>query len=216
MGIFDMFNQWRKHELSPNLRPRSQKKNKHKKKKDIDPEKARIIRKLKHRTKYLDLEYKDTQEEMHTAKTSFFTAIAEYCSKNPDSKNPLVPSNTDSSDATQDEYEFPEDLKTIYREIVMATHPDKHPGDEDLKQICISATQAKKDKKVEDLINLSFDLDIDISNISIDLIEKIERALDEKQKEIEKMRKNNAMVWFYAAPEQQEVIIKHICPKEKE
>jgi hypothetical protein len=98
----------------------------------------------------------------------------------------------------------------------MATHPDKHPDDEDLKQICISATQAKKDKKVEDLINLSFDLDIDISNISIDLIEKIEQALDEKQKEIEKMRKNNAMIWFRSTPERQEVIVKRICPKEKE
>jgi hypothetical protein len=90
MSIFDMFNQWRKHELSPDLRPRSQKKNKNKKEKDIDPEKARIIRKLKHRTKYLDLEHKDTQEEMHTAKTSFFTAIAEYCSK-PRFKKPPGP-----------------------------------------------------------------------------------------------------------------------------
>lgn len=215
MGLFDIFNQWRKQELSTDLRPRSKRKSKGKKLNAIDPEKAKIIRKLKHKTKYLELEHEDAKEKLNTAKTEFFAAIMEYCSKNPEAQNPLGPVSQNKNDKDKEQAEFSDDLKMIYREIMRATHPDKHPGDEELEEMCISATQAKQENKLEDLINLSFDLDIDISNISLDLIEEIEQALAEKQKQIEKMRKDNAMLWYYAPEDRRAMFIKQICPTPK-
>ncbi len=117
MGLFDIFNQWRKQELSTDLRPRSKRKGKGKKLDAIDPEKAKIIRKLKHKTKYLELDHEDAREKLHTAKTEFFTAIAEYCSKNPEAQNPLVPVGPDGKDEAEEPAEFSDDLKTIYREL---------------------------------------------------------------------------------------------------
>jgi len=222
VGLFDIFNKWRKQELSTHVDRTQKRKRKRKRKKkrskpdQADPEKAKIIRKLKYHTKYLDLEYDEVKEAFATAKTKFFQEIEAYCRKYADAKNPLVPASSEKKD-NPDFDDFPEDLKIIYREIIKATHPDTHPGDEELAEICVSATQAKHDSKVEDLINISFDLDIDVSNMSVELIEEIEKALKDKEEDIQKMRKDTAMMWYYATPEQQESLIKKICPRpEKE
>jgi hypothetical protein len=215
MSLFDIFNKWRKQELSMGVDKPHGKRKKSDGKPAADPEKARIIRKLKHHTKYLELEHDEVKEKFTIAKTKFFQEIEAYCRKRPDAKNPLVPVSTEKSHEQSIE-DFPEDLKIIYREIIKATHPDLHPDDEDLADICISATQAKQDSKIEDLINISFDLDIDVSNMSVELIEEVEKALKEKEEDIQKMRQDTAMMWYHATTDQQDELIKKICPIEKE
>lgn len=213
MSIFDVFNKWRKQELSPELRKKKQK-NKKKRKEAIDPEKAKIIRKLKHHAKYLELEFKDVEELLSKAKAEFFAAILAYCSSNPEAANPLGPAKKEKKE--KEEEEFPEELKKVYREIVKATHPDHNPeADEEIKDIFLAATNAKEENKLEDLINISFDLDIDISNISLELIEEIEEKLKLKELEIQKMRKDNSILYYHASEEQKKKFIEQICPIQK-
>lgn len=216
MGIFDIFRNWQKNELGQFSEKKGQKK-KSKKSSSIDPEKAKIMRKLKHKSKYLELEYEEAKEILEIAKTEFFTSIQEYCQANPEAKNPLCPVEPNKKKDKTD-MDFPDELKTIYREIIKATHPDHHQeGDEEeLTETLISATHAKQENKIEDLINISFDLDIDISNISLDLIEEVEKGLRKKEIKIKKMRKNNAVVWYYAPPDQRKIFIERICPIKKE
>jgi hypothetical protein len=215
MGLFDIFNEWRKSELSAGLRKGSSPRRK-KKKSDSDPEKARIIRKLKHRMKYLELEHEDIREKLKSAKDHFFSAIQRYCQENPSAKNPLVPKEQ-KKEAKQEKASFGDELKNIYREIVKATHPDlQQENDEELTEALISAANAKQENEIDKLINISFDLDIDISNISIELIEDIEKSLEEKQAKINKMRKDVAIVWHYGTEEQKKALIVQICPLEKD
>jgi len=208
-----MFNEWKKRELSTftdKERPRN------KKKAQSNPEKARIIRKLKHHMKYLELEHEDAKEKLKLAKDNFFTAIQTYCQEHPSAKNPLVPKGPEEK-GKPEKHEFPDELKNIYREIVKATHPDHHrEDDEELTEVLISATTARQDNKIDKLINISFDLDIDISNISMELIEDIEKSLKEKQTKINKMRKDVAIVWYYATDEQKAALIRQICPIPKD
>jgi ribosomal protein L12E/L44/L45/RPP1/RPP2 len=214
MSIFDVFNKWRKQELSPELRKKKQK-NKKKRKEAINPEKAKIIRKLKHHAKYLELEFKDVEELLSKAKAEFFAAILSYCSANPEAVNPLGPAKKEKEE--EEEGEFPEELKKVYREIVKATHPDRHPeAGEEIKGIFLAATSAKEKNKLEDLINISFDLDIDISDISIELIEEIEEKLKLKEFEIQKMRRDNSIIYHHATSEQKEAFVKQVCPKKEE
>jgi len=215
MGLFDIFNEWRKSELSAGLRKGSSPRRK-KKKSDSDPEKARIIRKLKHRMKYLELEHEDIREKLKSAKDHFFSAIQRYCQENPSAKNPLVPKEQ-KKEAKQEKASFGDELKNIYREIVKATHPDlQQENDEELTEALISAANAKQENEIDKLINISFDLDIDISDISIELIEEIEEKLKLKEFEIQKMRKDNSILYYHASEEQKKKFIEQVCPIKKE
>ena len=218
MSIFDIFHKWRKQELSEHVKPKKKARRKRgkKNKEPANPEKARIIRKLKYHMKSLDLEHEEVKETFITAKTNFFHALETYCRENPSATNPLVPAEKKKGKDKVSFEDFPEDLKTIYREIIKATHPDKHPDDEELGEICISATQAKQNNKIEDLINISFDLDIDVSNMSVELIEEIESALKKKEAKIEEMRKDTSMMWYHATKDQQDALIKQLCPIKEE
>ena len=213
MGLFDIFNEWKKRELSAFT---DKQRSRNKKKPKLNPEKARIIRKLKHRMKYLELEDDDVREKLKIAKDDFFTAIQIYCQEHPSAKNPLVAKGPEEKNKPE-KHNFPDELKNIYREIVKATHPDHHQeDDEELTETLINATTARHENKIDKLINISFDLDIDISSISMDLIEDIEKSLEEKQSKINKMRKDVALVWYYATDEQRAALIRQICPLTKD
>ena len=76
--VFDIFKKWKKQELQVgDGKPRSKKRQL--KQDSVDPEKAKIIRKLKYRTKYLDLEHEDLRGMRDIAKKEFFEEILKYC-----------------------------------------------------------------------------------------------------------------------------------------
>lgn len=210
-----MFKNWKRQEIDKYNTSGKSKKKQHK---EIDPEKAKIIRKLKHKTKYLDIEFQETSDLLEKAKHEFFSSIRDFCAKNPDAVSPLcnIPKQDNKED--KDKTEDSEEVKSIYREIAKATHPDKNPGEEEeAKQMFITASEAKENNKIEDLINISFDLDIDISNISMDLIEELELSLIEKEKKIQEMRQDTSIKWFNSPQDIRDQLIIQICPiKNKE
>lgn len=186
-----------------------------KSKKSKDPEKSKIIRKLKHKTKYLEIELEEAEALQTKAKKAFFAHIQRYCKNHPGAKNPLILTSTNSEkDKNQkNKEEFPEELKAIYREICLATHPDTHQDNqEEMINIFQNASAAKQKNKIEDLINISFDLDIDISNISFELIEDLEKALIEKEKRIQKIRQDESIHYYYLDQKGRFNMIKQICP----
>lgn len=202
-----MFKKWKKEELDK-YNPKKNNKNP---KKGKNPEKRKIMRKLKHKMKYLEIEYEEVEELLNKSKLEFFNAIRDFCTKNPSATCPLQP--VASTEEKIKEIENLDEVKTIYREIVKATHPDKHPGEEEgVKEIFINASQAKDENKIEDLINISFGLNIDISNISIDLIEEIEQSLEDKQNKINQMRKDTSILWYTSTDDVKDKLIKQICP----
>ena len=207
--MFNMFENWKR----DNIDKYNHMNKKNNTNKEIDPEKAKIIRKLKHKTKYLDIEYEEVQNLLEEAKLNFFNTIREYCQKNPTAENPLKPIEEKVKKDKNDKNIYSDEVKSIYREIVKATHPDKNPGtEEEAKEIFINASQAKDKNKIEDLINISFDLDIDISDMSIGLIEEIESSLIEKEIQIKEMRNDTAIQWYNSPQDIRDRLIKQICP----
>lgn len=208
--MFDMFKNWKRQEIDKYNTSGKSKKKQHE---EIDPEKAKIIRKLKHKTKYLDIEFQETSDLLEKAKNEFFSSIRDFCTKNPDAVSPLCNIPKEDNKERKDKSEDSEEVKSIYREIAKATHPDKNPGEEEeAKQMFITASEAKENNKIEDLINISFDLDIDISNISIELIEELELSLIKKEKKIQEMRQDTSVKWFNSPQDIRDQLILQICP----
>ncbi len=209
---FRLFKKWRANAtLSKVRKKRGSSKNK-KPSNNEGSEKSKIIRRLKHRTEYLVEEENYVKDLKAKATTQFHGAITSYCQDNPEAKNPLSLVDIKPPEK-KDNPELPEEMKLLYREIAKLTHPDKqHEDPEAMVEIFREATMAKDEQKLEELINISFGLDIDISEISIDLFDQIERDLDEKEKRIVKMRGDAAIVWYQSNKEQQDKLIKKICP----
>ena len=180
--------------------------------------KNKIIRRLKYRAEYLDEEEKYTKDLLQKSTAAFHKAIARYCSNHPKAENPLVPVKNMPKEKLPD-YDsetLSEEIKSIYREIAMATHPDKqHDDPEEMLELFRNATEAKDDHKIEDLINISFELDIDISEISMELVEEIEKNLDKKEGEISCLRKNASIIWYKSNKKKRLQMIKAMCPDKK-
>ena len=213
--MFEMFKNWKRQELDKlgTSKPNKKKNGK----KNNNPEKSKIIRKLKHKTRYLEIEYEEAQELLAHAKLKFHQAIAKYCQNHKNANNPLGPIKQEEPQSKEQRAAAEEEVKAIYREIALATHPDKNPeADKEVHEIFTKASQAKKENKIEDLINISFDLNIDLSEISIELIEEIEKSLQEKEKKIKEMLNDLAVNWFRAPKDVQRNLIKSICPIKKD
>ena len=214
---FNMFKKF-KNELDKH-NPNSKKKRKPKsaKQNKSNIAKSKIMSRLKHKSKYLAIEMEMAEEQLAEAKSAMFKAISEYCQKNPEAKNPLVVADDEKQIPQEMTDEEKDEVKTIYREIVKATHPDKaEQNEEELTEMFINATEAKKLNELNSLIDISFDLNIDLSDISIDLIEKLEKELNEKEKLIKEKRTDISVQWFQASKENQKDLIKQICPIKKE
>lgn len=212
--MFDIFKKWKKQELDK-FRPENKKRNKKSKPRDNSP-KAKLIRKLKHKTRYLEIEYEEAEDLLTKSKVKFYQAIAEYCKENPNAQNPLGPIKKEDKKSEEGNL-AQEEIKAIYREIAMATHPDKHPdAGEEVYETFNKATKAKDQNKIDDLINISLDLDIDLSQISMELIEELEKSLSKKEQEIKNMNNDLAVNWSRASEETQNKLIKSICPQKKD
>jgi len=207
---FKLFKKWRKGTALDKLR--KQNGNKTPDPKPDNSEKNKVIRRLKHRTEYLVEEEKYVKELRAKATAQFHAAIMIYCKENTEAISPLKQVDTEKPEK-KDNSELPEEMKLLYREIAKMTHPDKqHENQDAMIEIFREATAAKDEQKLEELINISFGLDIDISEISIDLFDQIEKDLDEKEKRIVKMRSDSAIVWYQANKDTQEELVKKICP----
>lgn len=212
--MFDIFKKWKKQELDK-FRPENKKRNKKPKQEDNSP-KSKLIRKLKHKTRYLEIEYEEALELLSKSKAKFYQAIAKYCQENPGSQNPLGPIAKEDKESKEENL-AEEEVKAIYREIAMATHPDKHPdADEEVYETFNKATKAKDENKIDDLINISLDLNIDLSQISMELIEELEKSLEKKEQQIKEMNNDLAVNWVRAGKTTQEKLIASICPQKKD
>lgn len=209
---FESFKKWHNsNELSKRSHP------KRKKAEPKDRQKSKMIRRLRRRTRYLADEEEHLLNLKQKATAAFHASINEYCQNNPNAENPLRPVDVKSKKEKQTDTAWSDEIKSLYREIALLTHPDKqHEDPEEMLDFFRTATTAKEDNKLEDLVNISFDLEIDISNISMDLVEEIEKNLDKKEIKIVEIRKDAAIFWFKANKETQQSMIKQMCPIKKD
>lgn len=208
---FKLFKKWRASSALDKVRKKKGKQ-KPEEPRGSDGEKNKIIRRLKHRTEYLIEEENYVKDLKDKATAQFHGAISSYCEENPQAKNPLSLVDIKKPEK-KEKPELPEEIKFLYREIARMTHPDKqHENEEVMIEIFREATEAKDEQRLEDLINISFGLDIDISEISIELFDQIERDLDEKEKRIVQMRGDSSIVWYQSNKTRQDELIKKMCP----
>jgi len=155
--------------------------------------KEKLVRRLKFKCKELSEELKSTNKTYGLITPEFESAFNLFCSSN-NLENPL---DKEIKKKPKEKKSIPEDLKSLYREIAIKTHPDKTSND-DSGEILIKASIAKKDNNTTELMSIAKDLKIDTSKIDFESIEAIEENIKKIEKEIELKTNSFPWVWFFS------------------
>ena len=188
----------------------------------MDPEKhkASRFRKLKYRSKYIELDLAETKEIYSEASKAWVKAILSYCEKNK-VNSPLVQEDkVPKKEATEQESTIfsSTQIKDLNRKIAIATHPDKlitKPEEEKEHKSALfnKAITAKDDNDIDSMLAVALELEIDMSNLDMRCLDLLEKQLDEKEKKIKEMHQDIAWQWYYAGDFKRNFIISKICPK---
>jgi|TARA_B100000427_G_scaffold328164_1_gene340610 hypothetical protein len=184
-----------------------------------EEQKKNRLRKLKYRSKYIELEHQETSAIFQEAKNQWVSSVLKYCREN-DLQNPFVEDEKKAEEATETEEKTfsSSQIKDLYRKIVLSTHPDKNINKSEkeikkMEEIYNRAVRAKTEKDVSDLISIAVELEIDVTNLDMSSLDLMENQLNKKEDDLTGMRKDIAWIWYYSDDKQREEIIAKICPK---
>ena len=135
----------------------------------MDKYKSKLLRKLKVECSAVEEELSHTVLLFNSAIPLFVSSVNSYCESN-SLKNPL--DSLDEENKEDDFDEFGSGFYSVFRKIVVKSHPDKTT--EDKLNSYIGATSAKKEKNINKLISVSKDLNIDLNELSYSDIKDIE------------------------------------------
>tara|TARA_Y100000361_G_scaffold29586_1_gene24478 strand:- start:16093 stop:16764 length:672 start_codon:yes stop_codon:yes gene_type:complete len=174
------------------------------------------FKKLKHKISYLNLEREEINNVFSHAKTLFIKNMFEYC-KRKKIKAPFenyTPKKKKTQKADQQTNE-------LYREIVKITHPDKTRdlSDEEIEErieLYREATLGKEDGDFNKVLGVALDLDVEIQDISPEMIKSIESEILKIEKKIRKIKSDVMYKWFYASPNDQQRLFEHLTKDQEE
>lgn len=185
----------------------------------MDSDKQKRIRKLKYKSKYIELDLEETKEIFLKAKKEWVGAIQDYC-KNNETESPLTADEGKKKEPSEQESAIfsSTQIKDLYRKIVTQTHPDKLRGEsrkkiKEKQELYDIANRAKEEKNVDTMLKIAIELEIDISHLDMRCLDLLEKQLEEREQEILNMRKDIAWQWYYAGEFKRNFIISKICPK---
>lgn len=185
-----------------------------------DASRRRKFKKLRHKALYLNIEYEEVLEVFEEARTSFIGAMHEYCAKIK-KPPPFAPVKEESKDKKKLDHKnklkdvSTEEEKSIYREIVLLTHPDKTSGlskdeSKERESLYREAVKGKESGDLGKLLSIAFELDIDITEISPQFIKNIRKEIKKTEEKIKKMKSDIMYQWFNTTQEHKDAIFRQL------
>lgn len=98
---------------------------------------------------------------------------------------------------------LPQDIKTIYRKIVMITHPDKNKGNDLYKEYYRKAVEAKNNNDKPELLFIAYKLNIDeLYNMDEEHFGSIKRKIKEMEMISNNINYNSYWIWYHTDNQQ--------------
>lgn len=103
--------------------------------------------------------------------------------------NVLQPEPTPSADKE------PEDMRKIWKQIAMATHPDKTGNDPEKTELYKKAGDAYKEKRYDEIIEIAIALGLDLENLSDETTKLLEKRVEDLEKKLQGIQLNVLWEW---------------------
>lgn len=152
---------------------------------------------LRYQWKSLNQEYEDTQKVANKINIKFVDYVYIFTKEN-NIKNPFDEINGDKEDKSRDNSTLSSSssVRTLYRDIMKQTHPDKKENNE---QLYIDATKAKKENNLHKLLDVGKKLKLNLSDISREQLNVLESNIKEIKDSIREIKKSYPWVWFHGS-----------------
>lgn len=170
----------------------------------MDKYKSKLLRKLKVECSAVEEELSHTVLLFNSATPLFVSSVSSYCDSN-SLKNPLDSLGEENKEDDFDE--FGSGFYSVFRKIVIKSHPDKTK--EDKLNSYVGAISAKKEKNINKLISVSKDLNIDLNELSYSDIKDIELSIIKTEEKIEKLKNSYPYIWYLSPESKKDLIIKN-------
>ena len=167
----------------------------------MDRYKSKLLRRLKVECSSAEEELSYVNLIFNSAVPLFILQVEEYCIHN-SLRNPL---DSIKNKKEEDFDEFGSGFYSVFRKIVIKSHPDKIG--EDKVDSYMDATNAKKEKNINKLISVSKDLNIDLNELTYSDIKDIELSIKKTEDKINSIKESYPYLWYSASENQRPNII---------
>lgn len=161
--------------------------------------------KLRREWKEYKQEYNNINILYESIEKQFVFNIIKFCQ---DHKlaNPFTESSSETQNVGGDVNSS--SFKSLFRKIAVHTHPDKNKNKENAREIYESATIAKKQGNLQELLDAGkkVNIKLNIEDITLDELELLELNISEIKEKTDKIKNSYPWVWFHSTPSKRNVI----------
>ena len=161
--------------------------------------------KLRREWKENKKEYKDINMLYEGIEKQFVINVIKFCEEN-NLANPFKESQPESENVRGDVSSS--SFKSLYRKIAVQTHPDKNRNKENARDIYESATVAKKEGNLQELLDAGkkIDIKLNINDLSLEELELLQNNIHDLKNKINKIKNSYPWVWFHSNPSKRNMI----------
>ena len=165
--------------------------------------------KLRYEYKQYKKEYNELEFIFNKISIKFTEAVQEFCLSHnlsdPFTNNAVRPQNVGGFGSLE--------TKSLYRSLALKTHPDKKTEIKEKERIFNEATKAKSSNNLQELINLSKEIQCapQVDEITFDQLDLLEFNLNEIKEKINSIKTSAVWLWFYSnSTKREEVLLKFV------
>jgi len=150
-------------------------------------------------------EYNNINKLYETIEKQFVYNVIKFCQDN-NLANPFSESSPETQNVGGDVNSS--SFKSLYRKIAVCTHPDKNKNKQDAREIYESATVAKKEGNLQELLDAGkkIDIKLDIKDITLEELELLEANISQLSDKVNKIKNSYPWVWFHSNPSKRNMI----------
>lgn len=161
--------------------------------------------KLRREWKENKQEYKDINILYEGIEKQFIIHIIKFCQDH-NLANPFKESSPETQNVGGDVKSS--SFKSLFRKIAASTHPDKNKNKQNARDIYESATVAKKEGNLQELLDAGkkVNIKLKLEDITLEELDLLESNIKEIKIKIDKIKNSYPWVWFHSNPSKRNII----------